>query len=380
MSDSKAARILFALAALVYLFLQNWTPQEADAEVGFQATRAVALRGEYYLSPDTPGAVLILRTTEPVHGDAYNCRREENGTRQYPYWGLAYITSGVPFYYIGHFLDLAFPTVNEQFAKQSYCAEGIQGSEYFARILVFSMQPLSAALALVFVMIAARRCGASLFAALAASLCFGFCSNLGMQARSGLSDAMAVATVAWAVERAIAAGKSGRAFDAVTLGIALGIGLLIKVHTVFAVAALPIYLICSRESRWNIYRITAGVTAGMAPFLAIFFIANHVRWGSPFITGYEKSTAHAWFLIDPVQGMNALLFSQSKGVLAYAFPTFTLGMAGLIVLFARRMRALPVILFISICVAMLMPASTIEWHGAWSFGPRYALVAFPQLA
>ncbi|MFN0205688.1 MAG: hypothetical protein ACKVS6_05185, partial [Planctomycetota bacterium] len=42
--------------------------------------------------------------------------------------------------------------------------------------------------------------------------------------------------------------------------------------------------------------------------------------------------------------------------------------------------ALPVILFISICVAMLMPASTIEWHGAWSFGPRYALVAFPQLA
>jgi hypothetical protein len=380
MGDRKSAAVLFALAALVYLFLQNWTPQEADAEVGFQATRALALRGELYLSPDTDSAARILATVEPQHGDAYNCRREENGTRQYPYWGLAYVAAGVPFYIAGRAFDAMCPEINKQFATQRICAEGFAGSEYFARVFVFSLQPLSAALALVFVFLAARRAGAERPAALLAALALGFGTHMGVQARSGLSDAMAVAVMAWVVERAVAAWRSGSAFDCATFGAAAGIAILTKIHTAFAAAPLPLLLLASPGARPRPGRSAAYFAAGVAPGLALFLIANHVRWGNPFITGYEKSTAQAWFRINPLDGMNAMLFSPSKGVLLYAFPVFLGGLSGAIAMLWRGAAMVGIVLLVSALAALAMPASTIEWHGSWAFGPRYALVAYPQLA
>lgn len=376
--DRSIALWIFALASAIFCIFMNWTPQEGDAEVGFQATRALARRGELYLSGDTPSAKLILKTLDP-EGGAYNCRKGVDG-KQYPYWGLAYVAAGVPFYYIGSAFDGVFPNINAQFEKQTFGAEAIGGSEYFARIFVFTLQPLCAAAALAFIYIACRRAAASEFASLASALACGFATHLCVQARSGLSDAQAVFVVSLSVERALAARKSRGVFDYITFGAALGVGLLTKVHTVFAAAPLTLLLI-SRDGGFAGPRRAAGwVAAGVVPFLVILLIADYVRWGDPLITGYEKSTAKEWFKISPLDGMPALLFSQSKGVLVYALPILVLSTAGFIVSFSSPRHIIVVIIFLSTLCALLMPASTIEWHGSWAFGPRYALVAYPQMA
>lgn len=376
--DRSIATILFGLAAAIFCLFMNWTPQEGDAEVGFQATRAIARRGELYLSADTPSSKLILTLLDP-EGGAYNCRKGR-GDQQYPYWGLAYTVAGVPFYYLGSALDSVFPDHNNTFQKQTICAEGIPASEYFARIFVFTLQPLAAAAALAFLYIAARRAGASELASLAAALALGLGTHFGVQARSGLSDAQAVLIVSLALERALAARKSDRLFDYLTFGGAVGFGILTKIHTAFALAPLFLLFISRRNGLKGAARAAAGIAAGVAPFLLIFFAANFYRWGSPFITGYEKSTSKAWFYISPLLGIREMVFSHAKGMVAYALPLLILSFSGILHLTSRGARPLALILLLSAFVGVLMPASTIEWHGAWSFGPRYALVAYPMLA
>lgn len=371
--------MVFAIAAFIYLFFANWLPQEADAEVGFQATRAVALRGEYYLSPDTPSARMILDFKDPVRGDAYNCRVEEGGVRQFPYWGLAYISAGVPLYYAGHALDVIFKNVNVQFETQQFGAEGFGGSEYFARLFVFSLQPLAAAGAVALLFMACRRAGAEQRSSILAAVAFGFATHFAVQARSGLSDSQAVFVVALVLERALAARESGRWFEYLTVGAATGLGLLTKIHTVFAVAPLPLLALWRPDFLRTGIRGGAAMLAGLAPFIIIFAGANAVRWGSPWITGYEKSTAQGWFRIDPWLGLKAMVTSPSKGMFVYAFALLVPAACGFVYMLVHRRVVMAGLTGIAALGAILMPASTIEWHGSWAFGPRYALVALPLL-
>ncbi|MBI3818946.1 MAG: phospholipid carrier-dependent glycosyltransferase [Planctomycetes bacterium] len=376
--DRTIALWLFGVAACFLCIFVNWTPQEGDAEIGFQQIRALARRGELYLSADTPSTELALKMLDP-EGGAYNCRKGR-GDRQYPYWGLGFAATGVPLYYLGSVFDSAFPEINKTFEKQTFGAEALAGSEYFARIFVFTLQPLAAAAAIALIYIACRRASVSQFAALMAALACGFGTHLCVQARSGLSDAEAVFATALALERALAARASRRDVDFVVFGAAAGFALIVKLHTAFAIAPLALLFISRERGFSGTARSFAFAAAGAAPFILIFGGANWVRWGSPFITGYEKSTAQKWFTINVFAGLRELIFSHSKGVIAYAFPLFMLTIAG----FARSMtnpgRALPVILLISAAAALAMPASTLEWHGAWAFGPRYALIAYPAMA
>lgn len=377
--DRTAAAWLFLLTAAVYLCFQNWVPEEADTEVGFQATRALARRGELHLVADSPSAARIL-TKFPPGEDAYNCRLDPRTGRQYPYWGLAYVAAGVPAYWIGSSADALWPDASRAFARQSFTAEAIPGSEYWARAFVMALQPLFAAGAVAFLFLASRRAGVSLRSALAAALLTGFATSFAVQARSGLSDCQAAFAVAWALERALAARLTGRPLDAVLFGAAAGFGFLTKVHTAFALAPAPLLLLGAPGGGRDRVKLLAAAAAAALPFLLTLFWANAARWGSPFITGYEKSTAEAWFRVPIWLGGAALVFSPSKGLLVYAFPIAALGAAGAVVGLRGGERARTGILVACAASALAMPASTVEWHGSWAFGPRYALPAFAPLA
>jgi hypothetical protein len=377
--DRKIAAFLFALAASLFLLVAHWLPEEADTEVGFQGARAIATRGAFSLAKDSPSSIRILERFPP-DVDAYNCGLDRRTGKQYPYWGVAYMAAGVPMYWLGRSIEWAAARIDDDFRTQTFTAERIIGSDYFPRIFVMSLQPLFAAAAVALIFLASRRSGASRGASLASALIVGFCSSFGVQARSGLSDAQAVFFVAWGVERAFAVRESlGRRWDLVTLGIAMGLGFLTKLHVAFAVAPLPILFLGSSKLRAELPRVILWIAAGALSFVAAFFLANTMRWGDPLTTGYEKSTAQAWFRIPVLLGLKAILFSPSKGLVVYAFPTVVLAILGLVIL-ARTERVVALVLFLSALGALAMPASTIEWHGAWAFGPRYALLALPALA
>ncbi len=376
-TDRRLASALFALAAALLLLVGNWVPEDVDTEVGFQATRALATRGALHLAPDTPSAERIL-THLPDGENAYNCRGDAQG-RQFPYWGLAYVAAGVPLYWLGHGLDVAMPSVGEEFARQTFTSVGLAGSDYFARAAVMALQALCGAGTILCIFLAARRLGASATASLAAALVAGFATNLGVQARSGLSDAQAAFLVALAIERAVAVAATGSLRVAAVAGIAAGLAFTTKLHTAFALVPLPFLLLTGLDRRRRAAAF-ALLVAGALPFVVLFLAANAIRWGDPLITGYEKSTSHSWFRIPVHRGLAALLFAPGKGVVVHALPVAALGVVGLLALARARRAGLAAALAASAVGALLLPASTIEWHGAWSFGPRYALLAYPALA
>jgi hypothetical protein len=216
---------------------------------------------------------------------------------------------------------------------------------------------------------------------LTAALLTGFASSLSVQARSGLSDAQAVFFTAWALERALAARSSRRVLDAVLFGAAAGVAFLTKLHTAFALAPAAL-LLATAAAPWKARgRLLLVAGAASLPFLLAFLAANYGRWGDPLTTGYEKSTAQAWFRIPLLTGLAAILFSPSKGVVVYALPILTFAVGGAVrgLRGGRERQVLTAALVLSTAGALAMPASTIEWHGSWAFGPRYALLAYPAL-
>jgi len=380
-TDLRIARAWLVFCAAIFLIFANWVPEEVDTEVGFQATRAIAERCELHLEPETPSAKRILEfaSTPAAKGEAYNCRPGTNGL-QYPYWGLAYSVIGVPAYLFGRTLDGWCPEIAARFASQSFTSQHLGGSDYFARASVLALQPLLAAAALSLVFLACRRAGASRAAALLASASLGFGTHFFPQARSGLSDMQAVFCVSLVLERALAFAATPTAARGLAIGAACGLGLLTKVHTVAAVP--PLVLLCAaRPADLRAHLRALGlIAAGALPFALAFFVANAVRWGSPWITGYEKSTAESWFYVPLHLGLTALLFAPSKGVAWFALPTFWLGLAGVGRLLLHKKWILVLPLALSALGAWASVGRTIEWHGAWSFGPRYALLGYPAMA
>ncbi|MBL8696508.1 MAG: hypothetical protein JNJ88_20595 [Planctomycetes bacterium] len=380
-TDLRIARAWLVFCAAIFLIFANWVPEEVDTEVGFQATRAIAERGELHLEPETPSAKRILEfaSTPAAKGEAYNCRPGLNGL-QYPYWGIAYSVIGVPAYFLGRTLDGLCSEIAASFASQSFTSQHLGGSDYFARAAVLALQPLFGAAALSLVFLACRRAGASPTSALLAAASLGFGTHFFPQARSGLSDMQAVFCVSLVLERALAFAAAPTAVRGLVVGAACGLGLLTKVHTVAAVP--PLVLLCAARAAGvrSHLRALVLIAAGALPFALTFFVANALRWGSPWITGYEKSTAESWFYVPIHLGFTALLFAPSKGVAWFALPTFWIGLAGLGRLLLHKKWILVLPLALSALGAWTSVGRTIEWHGAWSFGPRYALLGYPAMA
>ncbi|HKE01587.1 MAG TPA: hypothetical protein VKE69_11300 [Planctomycetota bacterium] len=378
--DRRIAAWLFALFAFGYSFVGGWAPEDPDTEVAFQATRAIAAHGRLHLEPDTPSTRAILSHLGP-DGGAHNCRPGRDG-RQYPYWGLAYVASGLPPYFAGQALAAAFPSIEDEFGKQRFTASGIEGSDYFARAAVLALSPIFAAATLALVYLAARRIGVSPAASCVAAVVLGT-TSFGVQARSGLSDVQGTFWVALALERAFAALERPRA--ALGFGAACGIALLTLLRAPMAAAPLAVLVAgCAarRGGAREAARTIGWMALGAAPFVAACLLANFVRWGDPLITGFEKSTATATFWLPwrhRIVALARLLFSPGKGVAFYALGLLVLGVAGTALL-ARRRGWIAAALASCVAFAWYVPASTIEWHGAWSFGPRYALPGFPALA
>jgi hypothetical protein len=146
----------------------------------------------------------------------------------------------------------------------------------------------------------------------------------------------------------------------------------------FLLPALVILMAPAKAPRaWTAaaYR-TAGVLVGSyGVAVAITLLVNWVRFGSPAQTGY---TMISWS--TPIWvGLPGVLISPARGII-WQFPLVVMAPLGLLRLWRTGHQVLGAVLA-SLAVALLLnTALWIPWWGAWSWGSRLFVPAFPLTA
>jgi hypothetical protein len=116
---------------------------------------------------------------------------------------------------------------------------------------------------------------------------------------------------------------------------------------------------------------------GAAPFLAIQFIYNTIRTGSPFRSAYGSGAVNFVLGTQTIDGFLGLWVSPGKSIFLYN-PPLVLALFG-IPLIVRRCRLWWMALVATATPVVLVYASFMFWSGDWCWGPRYLLFLVPLL-
>lgn len=167
-------------------------------------------------------------------------------------------------------------------------------------------------------------------------------------------------------------------------GAALGIAVLTD-YAVILIAPAFLLAVCAMP---ELRRKLAWFLAGLAPPAALYAWYHWICFGSPFTTamafsnpefGANQSTEFAMLSLPSPGILLELLFGTQRGLFLIS-PSLLLAFAGLVLGWRSRWRAETAVALWGFTTVLLLNASFNGWHGGWSSGPRYLVVALPLLA
>jgi hypothetical protein len=380
--DVLAALSVVCLLLAVLTATFTGLPDNPDAEVEFQTTRAFAHHGNLALSSTPEARAIVAARFDVAPGGP---GREG---RFYSWFGVGQALAALPLYAAGAALARAFPELEARHAQAE--SHGAARSEYFAHLLVGWRNPLLTALTAGLLAFVALSLGAGRGVAWWAGITYGLCTFAWAQGRSTLSDVQAAFCLFLAFTALVLAGQaSPRAVVAriaawSACGLALGAAVLTRVAVapmamVIAVAAL-VQLARGRGSRGLLADLIA-FAVPLAACLALFLWLNHARFGGVFRTGYEAGFLGLLFARPPWLGLAGLLVSPGRGLVWMApgllLLVFALQGGELSPEQRGQRRAWGLALAASALVCFALLAGMPGWHGAWTYGPRYLLPLLP---
>lgn len=371
---------LFLGLLCLYLLGAHGFIENADAEVSYQTTRALARRLDPGLSPaDGPVVALMLAAKG---GKGHGVARGRDG-RSYGWFGIGHSLWEAPFYLAGQGLAALFPAIEERFAGQPWALEeftygaGIRGSEYFSRLLVSLAHPLAGALSALVLLSLGTLLGLGAATAGRMALLHGLATMAWPFGRESLSDGPGALLLLLALRDAVAWAR-GAAGGATLARAGLWAGLALSVRVMLGLALLPLGAWVAAWA-WKRREPRALAIFG-GPLLALglgLMAYNAWRFGSPFESGYGAQADRAFFSFPPLVGLFLVLFSLGKGLLPCNLP-----LLGLLALpgSERRPPRPESWLFCALLASLALPCSfAAGWHGGWSWGPRYLLPAIGPL-
>ncbi len=186
--------------------------------------------------------------------------------------------------------------------------------------------------------------------------------------------------------------RGGWEVRAVCAGLCLGLAVLVKPANAIYVPIPVLYLIwdivgtarrttpAGRVWRAAVPRWGAGLMLfglGLLPGVALTLAYNSVRYGNPFVFGYEGEG----FTTPLATGLYGLLISSGKGIIWFAPPVLLTPFA-LVALWRGgdpRLRAETLAIGVQAAVVLVFHALWSSWEGNIAWGPRLILPLVPLL-
>jgi hypothetical protein len=237
----------------------------------------------------------------------------------------------------------------------------------------------------------ARRFGASVRAALFASLMLGFTTPVWVYAKSFMAEplqALGLLLALIGASEAAAPCDSGPGAPEAWAGLGALIAISVKLSMLPIALACLAPLVLAPRARW------IAPALGVALALAGHAAYDLARFGTPFETGYGGQASPAAFSTPLFVGLYGLLLSSGKGLVWFA-PVVLLVPAGVRAAKASRWRAWPASAWrarlgldhpaglaaagalLAWIVGLALYARFQHWAGDGSFGPRYLVPLLP---
>lgn len=382
-ADRGLALATFLILLGIFTATMVTQPDVLDGEVEFQTASALA-RGHTLALGGTPEG-------DAVREQGFNGRYGGPGREgeYFSWFGVGQAFVAVPFYGLGVVLSKLAPRIEERNARDTFM--GVARSEYFPHLAVLWRNSILTAWTAALILLASRRLGASRLSSLIAGLSYGLCTFAWPQARSTLNSVQSTFFLFLAfhgiliLEERVARVSRADRRTLVWIGIALGGAFLTRPLTAPVLVVLGIALVTVLERGGRLrpgHRGLLELGWCLLPALALFALflwTNLVRFGDPFEQGYGDVVTWDGYFNYPLHlGLAGILFSPGQGLFWMA-PGALLVFPFVVALVRRRRFALPLLLA-GVAAAVLVPVSmTVGWHGAWGYGPRYALPLLPFL-
>ena len=220
-----------------------------------------------------------------------------------------------------------------------------------------------------------RRQGISERAATLATLLLALGTGLFVYARSPFAEIVQTACFTGFCAELLRMGDESTPARARALGAWAGALVNAKLIFVLSVAAAAAYMLYSlRGNRDALRRVVVHASYTLAPLVMLALAYNWVRWGSPFVTGYEvvvdrNLREHAW------AGFLGLLASPGKGLLLYSPPI--VAAAFTIPAFARERPRAALAVVLCAVPPLFYYTRFLSWSGDYCWGPRYLTYLLP---
>lgn len=159
-------------------------------------------------------------------------------------------------------------------------------------------------------------------------------------------------------------------------GFSLGFLFLLRISNLIYLPILILFILLNydRVKRNKIKNLLLFLTC-IIVFLSIILFLNYIRFGNILESGYKDDESLKFSLNIIPGNIFRLLLQFHKGTFVYA-PILLLGMSGYFKFF--RLYRKESILFLGIIITNLcFYASFYGYHGDWSWGPRYLVIATP---
>lgn len=225
-----------------------------------------------------------------------------------------------------------------------------------------------------------RALGSSSRTALFAMLAFGIASPALVYVRGDFAQPFLGLCSVAAVLAMLEFRTSSKWTALAAAGLALVVGVLARpVEGSFLLPALLALAVPSwRPSRWNrhAWRDVAVIGAAYAFAFAATLAVDWGRFGSPLETGYGGQInwgTPVWI------GLPGVLISPARGIL-WEFPLIVLAPLGLWRMWLGGRRIVALVLTALVAALLINTALWVPWWGAWSWGSRLFVPAFPLLA
>jgi hypothetical protein len=372
---------------IVYVLFSYGGIRTPDGEVVFRTAEALATNGTFAVNDRIQG---LTRFGLPAGKDG----------RYYSLFGPGQAVLAVPFVELGLLIDKSgwYKSVPQLIPISFYVDNGLVSfvqreiptdpEPHALRFLVCFFNCIVGALSVCIFFLLARLIARSDFSAYVCSVLFAFGTLFMPYCGTFFSEPLATLFVILSfyclVRNDVSDETAIRQKYITLLAAGLFLGTAMTVHLTAALFAPTFFLYGLYPSvriRPSFKKAAISGTlfiAGCGVFLALLAYFNYVRFGNILETGRSVNPDKNYSMFGtPWQGIFGLLFSSGKGILWYC-PAALLSIL-IWRPFHKRYPAISSVILGSVLLRLFFIASYSDWHGGFSLGPRFLVMAVPLM-